>query len=208
MAGVEAEYHGSSFAKLAFVVLRPDTFFLIVAAALKGHLLFWLNAMVYLVSMLLRGWMGGVFLLGVLLLCRHFPVNITYSRFFALVLCFVTVVAYLLDQGPAGCLEPLAGYRCNSRSSSSAGTLKYQRIMLESYEKIAACRPDVLRDMFSLSVLYFLLSVKCRDGLAAKWLRLAFRSFNVQDVAGLPWYFKRALSFRTNILSRARLLMS
>lgn len=95
VAGVKAEYHGSSFVKLAFVALQPDTLFLVVAAALKGPALFWLNAIVYLLSTLARGWMGGIFLLAVLLLSRHFPVNITYSRFFTLALCFVATVACL-----------------------------------------------------------------------------------------------------------------
>lgn len=89
------EYEGGQFVKLAFVALQPDTLFLVVAAALKGPALFWLNAIVYLLSTLARGWMGGIFLLAVLLLSRHFPVNITYSRFFTLALCFVATVACL-----------------------------------------------------------------------------------------------------------------
>lgn len=95
VAGSSVEYEGPQLLKLAFVALQPDTLFLVVAAALKGPALFWLNAIVYLLSTLARGWMGGIFLLAVLLLSRHFPVNITYSRFFTLALCFVATVACL-----------------------------------------------------------------------------------------------------------------
>ncbi|QQZ37594.1 oligosaccharide repeat unit polymerase [Pseudomonas sp. SK2] len=75
VAGVDSQ--GGGGVSYLFIFLQPDILFILIGLGLKSNRLFWLNCIVFLLSMLLRGWMGGVFLVLVMLMCRGYPIYIS-----------------------------------------------------------------------------------------------------------------------------------
>lgn len=58
VAGVES--HGSGALNYLFVVVPPDVLFVLIGVGLRSSRWFWLNCLVFLASMFLRGWMGDL----------------------------------------------------------------------------------------------------------------------------------------------------
>ncbi|MDF9617275.1 oligosaccharide repeat unit polymerase [Pseudomonas entomophila] len=80
VAGVES--HGSGALNYLFVLVPPDVLFVLIGVGLRSSRWFWLNCLVFLASMFLRGWMGGIFVVVVLILCRSYPIHISMRSFF------------------------------------------------------------------------------------------------------------------------------
>ena len=81
LAGVEDPDSGSSF-KLLFNVVQPDLLYLIIGVGLKSSRLFWLNTIIFAFSLLVRGWIGGFFIILILYLCRNYPIQIRWKYVF------------------------------------------------------------------------------------------------------------------------------
>lgn len=75
VAGVES--HGGGALDYLFILLAPDVLFVMIGLGLKSGKWFGLNCLVFLASMMLRGWMGGVLVVMVLVVCRHTPIRIS-----------------------------------------------------------------------------------------------------------------------------------
>lgn len=80
LAGVQDPDSGSSF-KLFFSVVQPDLLYLIIGVGLKSSRLFWLNTIIFAFSLVMRGWIGGFFIILILYLCRNYPVKIRLKYF-------------------------------------------------------------------------------------------------------------------------------
>ena len=81
-------------------LLSADSFFFIVGSQLKSKKLFQLNAIVYLISSILRGWMGGILIVFFVYLCRELYLRISIksllvSLFFAILV--VLLLPFLID---------------------------------------------------------------------------------------------------------------
>lgn len=90
-AGSSARIEGGSLINYFFVVFQPDIFFILVAMGLVGGKFFHANAIIYLISMFLRGWMGGVFIVVILYFVRYYPVRLSSRNCF-----FVSVVLFII----------------------------------------------------------------------------------------------------------------
>lgn len=81
-------------------LLSADSIFFIVGSQLKSKKLFQLNAIVYLISSILRGWMGGILIVFFVYLCRELYLRISIksllvSLFFAILV--VLLLPFLVD---------------------------------------------------------------------------------------------------------------
>ena len=81
-------------------LLSADSIFFIVGSQLKSKKLFQLNAIVYLISSILRGWMGGILIVFFVYLCRELYLRISIksllvSLFFAILV--VLLLPFLID---------------------------------------------------------------------------------------------------------------
>lgn len=76
-AGTVERVEGGSFVNYLFILLQPDTLFLIISVCLQSGFLFFANIFVYLCSMFLRGWMGGTFIILFLILSRYPNIKIS-----------------------------------------------------------------------------------------------------------------------------------
>lgn len=77
VAGVEDDGGGNPSVKLLFSIIQPDQLFLILAVGIRSNRLFWVNALIYAVSLTLRGWMGGLYLLALVVVIRNSPLVVT-----------------------------------------------------------------------------------------------------------------------------------
>lgn len=76
IAGTDSLIEGGSFLNYLFIFLQPDLMFLVVGVFLVSTRLFLVNVFVFLISMMLRGWMGGIFLVVIVILCRCYPLKL------------------------------------------------------------------------------------------------------------------------------------
>lgn len=81
IAGVEDDIVENSNLKLVFSVIQPDQLFLIFAVGIRSNRLFWINAIIYVISLTLRGWMGGLYLLALVVAIRNAPLVVTRKGF-------------------------------------------------------------------------------------------------------------------------------
>ncbi len=88
IAGVEDEVQGNALLHLFFWITQPDLLFLILCIGIKSNRWFWSNAVVYTVSLLLRSWIGGLYLVAVVIAIRQYPISISRRNlmFFFIVL--------------------------------------------------------------------------------------------------------------------------
>lgn len=92
VAGVES--HGSGLSYI-FILLQPDVLFLLIGLGLKSRPMFLLNSLLFLVSMFLRGWMGGVFLVVILFLCRLYPIRMSPRSLIRSILFLLMFLVFL-----------------------------------------------------------------------------------------------------------------
>lgn len=95
IAGSGASIEGGSLLSYAYILLQPDLLFLIGGLFLVSWRLFWINALIFLVSMILRGWMGGLFLLIIQLICKTYPLKLSKRVFIIFLTSFLSLILVL-----------------------------------------------------------------------------------------------------------------
>lgn len=93
IAGVENS--GDSTLKLVFAFLESDAIFIAVSIGLSSHRWFAVNSIIYLASTMLRGWMGGVLILAIIVFCRFYPMHINRKGIARILLLGFFVIAIL-----------------------------------------------------------------------------------------------------------------
>lgn len=94
IAGDSSKYKGNFLINIFFILLPFDILFFILGICLRSSKLFFLNSVLYLISNLVRGWMGTPLLLFFAILCRKEYVRlnvksfILYSFFLILIVLF------------------------------------------------------------------------------------------------------------------------
>lgn len=95
IAGDDTRIEGGSLINYIFIALQPDILFLLIGISLSSNRIFLLNLMIFLISMVSRGWMAGFFIVFFMLLARFYPVRISIRNFF-LVLCSASIFLLIL----------------------------------------------------------------------------------------------------------------
>lgn len=93
VAGVGATIEGGSALNYLFVILQPDLIFTIVSILLISNKLFFFNVVIFFVSMFLRGWMGGVFIVFFLILVRFYPIKLSTRSALKILFSFIILIA-------------------------------------------------------------------------------------------------------------------
>ncbi|WP_346733122.1 oligosaccharide repeat unit polymerase [Trabulsiella odontotermitis] len=94
-AGSTERIEGGSFTNYLFILLQPDNIAIIISLCLKSPFLFWLNIVAYTFSMLLRGWMSGIFIIFFLILSRYPYAKISLKSFIRLFFCLLILLAVM-----------------------------------------------------------------------------------------------------------------
>lgn len=100
IAGAGPRTGDEPFVKYVFVLLQPDILFILIGVSLLSWRLFFINAVIFLVSMAIRGWMGGFFIVFIMVFARYSPVRISlYNMFFLLLflVLFVLMLPAIID---------------------------------------------------------------------------------------------------------------
>lgn len=95
VAGSDFKFESTNLLNYVFVLLQPDVWFFLIAPNLRSNKLFWICAAAFLVSLIARGWMGGVMLIGVTLLARNYPVKMKIGKIIPFSFILLTLVALL-----------------------------------------------------------------------------------------------------------------
>lgn len=95
VAGDNTRIEGGSLINYVFIALQPDILFFLMGILLASNYLFFLNLMVFLISMVFRGWMSGFFIVFFIILVRFYPVRISI-RNALLVFCSALVFCLAL----------------------------------------------------------------------------------------------------------------
>lgn len=95
VAGVGATIEGGSLLNYAFVILQPDLLYALTAVSMASSRLFYANTFIFLLSMFLRGWMGGVFIVFFIFLARYYPVKLSVRNAVKIMFAFVIVMALM-----------------------------------------------------------------------------------------------------------------
>lgn len=78
IAGVEDEVQGNAVLRTLYSVVQPDLIFLILSIGIKSNRWFWINTGIYGLSLLLRSWIGGIYLIAIIVTIREYPIS--FSR--------------------------------------------------------------------------------------------------------------------------------
>lgn len=100
IAGDGTRIEGGSIINYIFILLQPDMLFILIGVSLLSGRLFLINIIIFLVSMTLRGWMGGSFIIIFMVLSRCYPVRISLRNLFYilfLIILFVLVLPVIID---------------------------------------------------------------------------------------------------------------
>ena len=81
--------------KYLFYIFQSDFVFIAVSVGLLSNRWFTANSLLYLASTLIRGWMGGVLILFVVIFCRFYPIKLNANRAIALLVAVILLVAAL-----------------------------------------------------------------------------------------------------------------
>lgn len=92
VAGNTTRLNDTSLFNYIFVVFAPDIIFFIVSVSLISNRFFLLNVIVFLISMFLRGWMGGIFIVSFILLIRYYPLKISTRSLFFLIISILLLL--------------------------------------------------------------------------------------------------------------------
>ncbi|MDK2678969.1 oligosaccharide repeat unit polymerase [Vibrio vulnificus] len=95
VAGNSNNFDGNSILNLFFILFQPDIIFFITAIFVSSNRLANFNIGLYLISTLLRGWMGGVFLVAALVLCRYEGLSISKRNLFRISIFVMFLIAIL-----------------------------------------------------------------------------------------------------------------
>lgn len=94
--GVVGQTSSINYNLFVFVsLLSADSLFFIIGSQLKSNFLFKLNSLVYLISTLVRGWLGGFVILFFVILCRKLYLVVSIKTF-VYTISFLILVALAL----------------------------------------------------------------------------------------------------------------
>ncbi|WP_336953806.1 oligosaccharide repeat unit polymerase [Acinetobacter sp. AS167] len=94
IAGDTSSYKGNAFINIFFILLPFDILFFILGICLKSSRLFFLNSVLYLISNLVRGWMGVPLLLLFAILCRQEYIKLKVKN---IIIMFFGLLSILLS---------------------------------------------------------------------------------------------------------------
>lgn len=100
IAGDNSDYKGNTLINIFFILLPFDILFFILGVSLKSSRLFFLNSVLYLISNLVRGWMGVPLLLLFAIICRQEYIKITLKNIIIMLSCIVFMLLsspYLME---------------------------------------------------------------------------------------------------------------
>lgn len=91
--GAERDLNSSSSFVLYYVykIINPDLLAILLLPILKSNRLFYIGLFIYVISTLLRGWMGGVFIGGLIFLIRFYPVRISIKHVLVIAVLILSV---------------------------------------------------------------------------------------------------------------------
>lgn len=95
VAGAGTTVSGGSAINYIFVIFQPDLIFTILSVFFRSNKLFIINVLIFLVSMFLRGWMGGVFIIFFIVLARYYPIKLSIINSIKLLAAFCILIALL-----------------------------------------------------------------------------------------------------------------
>lgn len=94
IAGDTSSYKGNAFINIFFILLPFDILFFILGICLKSSRLFFVNSVLYLISNLVRGWMGVPLLLLFAILCRQEYIKLKVKN---IIIMFFGLLSILLS---------------------------------------------------------------------------------------------------------------
>lgn len=94
-AGSDFTFSGNSLANYLFVLIQPDLWFFLIAPFLRSNRIFLFSTALFLTSMLSRGWMGSVLIIGCILLIRLYPLKLNSKNIAAACISILMIVATL-----------------------------------------------------------------------------------------------------------------
>ena len=77
VAGVEDEVQGNPVLRVIYSVIQPDLIFLILSVGIRSNKWFWINTAIYGISLLMRSWIGGLYLIAIIVSIREYPITFT-----------------------------------------------------------------------------------------------------------------------------------
>lgn len=86
---------GAGNLKYVFYLLPSDVIFIVISVGLKSNRWFVTNAIAYLISSMLSGWIGGIFILAIIVFCRFYPIRIAPRRAVQFLLVGIGLVVIL-----------------------------------------------------------------------------------------------------------------
>jgi hypothetical protein len=95
IAGVEDVEGGNSLLRTFFAAAQPDLIFLLMSVGIQKNRLFWLNAIIYGISLTMRGWIGGLYLIAIIWSIRNYPVSFSRRAIKYAILLLLIVIAIL-----------------------------------------------------------------------------------------------------------------
>lgn len=100
VAGSEKKEPANSMLSYFFVFIPPDILFCIISVCIRSKKLMAANILIYLVSSIMRGWMGGLLIVVTIVACRFHPMRVKLRHALGMIILFgVTVLAlpYLVE---------------------------------------------------------------------------------------------------------------
>lgn len=99
IAGVEVQAP-NRFINTLFVLLPADIFFILFGVYIRSGKMFYLNVLIYIVSSIVRGWMGGILLAFFVILCRQKVIYIGFKdllKFSIVIIVSIACIPYLMQ---------------------------------------------------------------------------------------------------------------
>ena len=133
VAGVEDEVKGNAFFRVMYSTIQPDLIFLILSIGIRSNRWFWINTTIYGTSLLMRSWIGGLYLIAVIVSIREYPITFSTKtlKYIALLLVvglstlpLITSIKWFIRAG-AGIEDALAFLREIGYGTYLADSLYY-----------------------------------------------------------------------------------
>jgi len=93
LAGSDFKFESTNYLNVLFVFIQVDLLFLVAAPLLKNKRIFLANCLIYLISTLFRGWMGGVFLVTLAFLINFYPIKVSIKTFAKISIFLIFILA-------------------------------------------------------------------------------------------------------------------
>ncbi len=95
IAGVEDEVQGNPILRSFYAVIQPDLIFLILSIGMKSDRWFWVNTGIYGISLLMRSWIGGLYLIAIIVAIRQYPISLSLKTLRYIAVLMVIGIATL-----------------------------------------------------------------------------------------------------------------